>query len=119
LSDLLQYVVLVLELIYIVIGVFGIPIRRISKGGRLLQSILLCWGLLVLWGLIWVVVLPLVLSPFGKHIVLLFPEGHGMFAIVVLGWVPSVLVCSIASFITEIKNRNRTELLEKPPQATD
>jgi hypothetical protein len=119
LSDLLQYVVLILELIHVVIGVFGIPIKRMSKGASLLRSILLCWGLLVLWGLIWIVVLPLALLPFGRHVVMLFPEGHGMFAIVVLGWVPSVLVCSIGSFIIEIKNRNKTELPEKSPQTTD
>lgn len=107
-SNSLQYVVLILELIHIVIGVFGIPIRRISKRGRLLQNILLCWGLLFLWGLIWIVVFPLALSPFGKHIVMLFPEGHCAFAIVVLGWLPSVLVCSIASFIIEVKNSKKT-----------
>jgi len=84
-----------------------------------LQNILLCWGLLVLWGLIWIIALPLALSPFGKHIIMLFPEGQCMFAIVVLGWVPSVLVCSVASFIIEIRNSRKTELRDNSLETAD
>jgi small neutral amino acid transporter SnatA (MarC family) len=42
----LQIIILVLEFIHLVFGVFGIPIYRMRKGGGLFVSTLLCWGLM-------------------------------------------------------------------------
>lgn len=96
-----QYLVLGLEAAHIIVGVFGIPIRRIWKGGGLFPNILLCWGLFVLWGVVWCIGLPLILSPFGNDIVLLFPESYAVAAILVVGLLPCTLICSIAFGIIE------------------
>lgn len=53
-----QVIILILEVIHLIFGVFGIPIYRMSKGGKLLPNILLCWGVYILWAVIWCIILP-------------------------------------------------------------
>ena len=81
---------------HIIFGVFAIPIYRICKGGGLFKSIILCWGLYILWGVVWCVLLPAIMLRFSDEALMLFPESIGVPAIILTGFIPSALVCSIA-----------------------
>lgn len=117
-NGVLQIAVIIAEGVHLVLGVFGVAIYRIYKGGDLFSSILLCWGLCILLGVIWCIVLPVVLLPFGKEVVLLFPEAIGAPALVFAGWIPCVLVCAIASgVITVVKRREKSETIGQAGRA--
>jgi hypothetical protein len=92
----LQIIVLILELVHLVFGVFGIPIYRMYKGGGVFVSTLLCWGLYIIWAFTWCVILPAIVYPYSKEVFGLFPDAIRVPFIIVLGCVPSLLVCSIA-----------------------
>jgi len=106
-NGILHVVILAVQGIHLVLGVFGVAIYRIYKGGGLFSNILLCWGLCILWAIIWCIALPIVFLPFGKGIVLLFPEAIGVPVIVFTGWLPCVLVCVIARAVRAIVNRGQ------------
>ena len=95
-NGILQVVILAAQGIHLVFGVFGVAIYRMYKGGGLLSSILLCWGLYIVWAVVWCIVLPAAALYFSKEIFLLFPEVIGVPVIVFAGWLPCMLVCSIA-----------------------
>jgi len=106
----LQIVILILEGIHLVFGVFAIPIYRMRKGKGLFGSILLCWGLEIIWAFTWCLILPAVVSPFGKEFCLLFPEAIGVGFVVVLGCIPSVFVCTIAyGIVRPIKHEGTSQ----------
>lgn len=98
-NGILQVVVIAAELVHLVLGVFGVAIYRIYKGGGLFSNILLCWGLCIVWAAVWCILLPVVFLPFSKEIFLLFPEAIGVPALVFVGWLPCVLVCAITHVI--------------------
>ena len=105
----MQAIIIILEFIHIVFGVFAIPIYRMWKGGTLDTNILLCWGLYILWAFIWCVILPVLCLQFSKELFFLFPESYGVVAIVFVGWIPSIFICSIAyAIIAVIKKRKCT-----------
>ena len=110
-----QIIILILEGIHLVFGVFGIPIQRMRKGGGLFGSILLCWGLYIIWGLVWCLILPAIVSPFSKAVFLMFPEVTGLPFIVVFGCLPSVLVCTIAhGIVRPLKRRSPSQATDEP-----
>ncbi len=104
----LQIIILILEGIHLVFGVFGIPIYRMRKGGGLFGNVLLCWGLYIIWAFTWCVILPLIVRLFSKELCLLFPEAIGVPFVVVLGCIPSVFVCTIAYGIVHPIKRDST-----------
>lgn len=103
-----QIIILILEGIHLVFGVFGISIQRMRNGGGLFGSILLCWGLEIAWAFTWSVILPVIVYPFSKEAHLLFPEATGVPFIVVFGGIPSTLVCTIAYGIVHPIERKTT-----------
>lgn len=103
----LQVIVLILQLVHLIVGVFGIPVYKIYKGGNLISNILLCWGLYVLWAVAWCVILPALFLPLGKNIYSLFPEAVGVGLIVFLGWIPSVICFAFAYAIIKIVAVNK------------
>jgi hypothetical protein len=111
-NGVLQVVILAAQGIHLVLGVFGVAIYRIYKGGGLFSSILLCWGLCIFWAVIWCFVLPVVLLPFGKEIFLLFPEVIGVPVLVFAGWLPCMFVCAIAhGFIATVRREKKPRAL--------
>ena len=111
----MQIVILILEGIHLVFGVFGIPIYRMRKGAGLLGSILLCWGLHIIWGLVWCLILPAIVVPFSKAVFLMFPEVTGLPFIVVFSWLPSLLVCTIAYGIVDLLKRKSPSRITDDP----
>ena len=112
----MQTIILILEFIHIILGVFGIPIYRMSRGGKLFSNFLLCWGLYIFWAIFWCILLPLICSIIlplilehpNKHVFSLFPEATGVPGIIFIGWIPSIIVCSIAYIVIyTIKKRKR------------
>jgi amino acid transporter len=117
----LQVIILILEGLCLISIVFGIPVYRIYKGGKPLPNILLCWGLSILWAITWCVVLPYISISLSlsKEIFLLFPEATGVPAIIILGWLPGTLVCSIAYIIvTLVKNERKLKTSKKSIEQT-
>lgn len=109
----LQIIILILESIHLALGVFGIPIYRMYKGGGLFVSTMLCWGLEIIWAFTWCVILPAIVSPYSKEVFLLFPDAIGVFPIAVLGCIPSVFVCTIAYGIVHPIRRRSTSRMPR------
>lgn len=120
-DNLLQIIILVVQIIHIVFGVFGISIYRMAKGGGLFGNIGLCWGLMFFWGIIWCVILPAIFLPLGKEIFLMFPDAQGVPVILFIGWIPSFVVCTSAYTVIFLykkgmsfyKKRNKDETPDK------
>lgn len=102
----LQTVIHILELTHIVLGVFVPPVYRITRGGRLAPNIGLGWGLVILWGVIWCMVLPALFTQ-NKEIFVLFPESHGMIALLLTGWLPSAVVCAGAYAVIVLMRKRK------------
>ena len=115
-NGFLQVIILTLQGINLIV-VFGIPIYRMYKGGKLFPNILLCWGLSILWAITWCFVLPVISLRFSKEIFLLFPEVIGVAAMIMFGWFPSITVCSIAYIIIN-PDRNKIKSIT-PKKSTE
>ena len=115
----LQIIILIFEAIHIVLGVFAIPIYRMYKGGSLLINTLLCWGLWIIWAFTWCVILLGIVYPYSRETLKFFPEAIGVPAIIVMGWVPSLLVCLLAcGIISVIKRESRSGAADRAPGQT-
>ena len=113
----LQIVILILELLHIVFGVFAIPIYRMHKGGSVFVNTLLCWGLWIVWAFTWCIILPAAIYPYNPEMLKLFPEAIGVPPLVILAWAPSLLVCSIAhGIISVIKRQSKPTTADQAPQ---
>jgi hypothetical protein len=108
-DNILQILILIPEGIHLFIINFGFPIFLLWKGGKLLTSILLCWGLHIIWAIIWCVILPGIASNVSHDLALKFPEAIGVFPIILTGWLPSVVVCTLAYAIIKIIKSRRSE----------
>jgi hypothetical protein len=67
-----------------------------------LTSILLCWGLNILWAFIWCIILPGIALHWSHDLFMKFPEAIGVFPIIITGWLPSLVVCTVAYAIIRI-----------------
>lgn len=113
----LQIIILMLECVHLVLGVFGIPIYRISRGGSVFVSTLLCWGLWIVWAFTWCVILPAAVCLWSREVIRYFPEAIGLPPLILLAWVPSLLICSIArAIISVIKRRSKSGAAGQTPQ---
>ena len=105
-DNILQIVILILQGIHLFIINFGFPIYRLWKGGKLLTSIFLCWGLLIIWAIIWCVILPGIASNMSHDLALKFPEAIGVLPIIVMGGISGLVVCTVAyAIIKTIKSK--------------
>ena len=106
---ILQTIIIVFESIHFFVGVLGIPVRRILKGGDWFLNSALCWVLYILWGVVWIIVIPIGVSSFSRELPLLFPEGPALVAVVAFGWIPSFAICLVAritySIVHQMKKR--------------
>lgn len=105
---MLQIMILIPQGIHLFIS-FGIPIYRMWKGGNLLLNTFLNYVLLVLWAITWCVMLPAFVLYFSKDIFRMFPEAIGVGAIIYIGWIHSLVVCSIAYAIIRIAKTWRSK----------
>ena len=108
-DNILQILILILQGIHLFIINFGFPIYRLWKGGTLLTSIFLCWGLLIIWAIIWCVILPGIASNVSHDLALKFPEAIGVFPIIGMGGIPSFFVCTIAYGIIKTIKQGRSK----------
>ena len=101
-DDTLQTMVLIPQGIHIVILNFGLPIYLMWRGRNALIGIVSCWGLFILWAIIWCIVLPMIALQFSKDLFLKFPDAIGVLPTIIFGWFPSIIVCLPAYFIIKI-----------------
>ena len=79
------------------------------------MNTLLCWGLSVIWAFTWCVVLPAVVLPYSKETLRFFPEAIGVPAIMVMGWVPSLLVCLLACLWYNLRDQTSEQIRSRRP----
>jgi hypothetical protein len=79
----------------------GLPIRRIATTGRFWSSFFHMWAGLVIWTILFCLIIPLLIS-FAfpqKHVFEHFPDGNGIAAMLVIGWLPCLILCSVTWII--------------------
>ena len=98
----MQEFILTLEFIHIILGVLLPLTIRIYKGKNFGITILIGWGLIIIWGITWLTLLPMILSPFvSDEILLMFPEAIGGPFILLFGWIQSIALCLAGLMIVE------------------
>ena len=107
-DKILQFMILIPQGIHLFTN-FGIPIYRIWKGGNLLINILLSYGLFVLWATTWCVILPAIALYFSEDLFRMFPEAIGVGAIICIGWIYSLVICSVAYAIIKMARKWRSK----------
>jgi len=104
-DNVLQILILIPQGIHLFIVNFGLPIYLLWKGGKLLTSILWCWGHIILWAIIWSIILPAIALHWSHDLFMKFPEAIGVFPIIAMGWLHSLVVCTVAyAIIRTIKS---------------
>jgi len=76
--------------------VLGLPIKRLITSGRFWPSFLRMWLYLFIWSLLFCFIIPLVITgAFHMDAFKHFPEGRGIPAMLMIGWLPCLILCSI------------------------
>lgn len=90
----------------------GLPIRHIIKTGRFFSAVLFMWLYLFLWTVVICTVLPLFLALVfrPKNVFEHVPDGMGLGAALLVGWLPSIMLCGAVSVLREfwIQFRSRS-----------
>jgi len=97
---LIDAVSLAVQLTAMIIAM-GLPVRRIITTGRFLTPFLLMWLSLILWAFLFCLIIPLLIFTafHEKHVFEYFPDMRGIVAAVMIGWLPSLVLCSVAFLI--------------------
>jgi hypothetical protein len=81
--------------------VLGLRIRRIAVGGYFWSSFFRMWMGMVIWALLFCLIIPSIIA-FAfhtKHVFEHFPEGPGVVAAFMIGWLPCLILCSLTWLI--------------------
>jgi hypothetical protein len=75
----------------------GLPICRIITTGRFWSSFFRMWLYLFLWTVLFCMVIPIFIAGafHVRHVFEYFPDGIGMGACFIIGWLPCIMLCSI------------------------
>ena len=88
--------------------VLGVPFVYVLRTGKLLRGFLLSWGLMflsifILSTVIYDLVSKLISPEFAAKFL---PEAKSVFAVILIGWIYSLIITSIAAYIRDlIKSR--------------
>ena len=87
--------------------VVGIPFWFVFRGLKFVKVVFLTWVLFILYSFVFSVVLPGIVYKFSSSIAIkCFPESIVIFPVILLGWIPSIIICLLGTALREfIKNR--------------
>ena len=97
-------------LIYVVtnlIGISGLIIAflYVLRNGKILNGILIGYGLTIICIFLVSVVLPGIVAIYDEEYCKYFPEAIGVIPVILTGWLPASIVTAIAAFIRHITKR--------------
>ena len=90
----------------------GFPIWRLATTGRFWPSFLPMWLFVFIWALLFCMIIPLSISfVFQENVFERFPDGRGIPAMLMIGWLPCLILCSITWVIRTfwIQYRSRSK----------
>src|ERR1700677_3819002 len=93
----------------------GFPIWRLVATGRFWPSFLRMWLFLFIWALLFCMIIPLFIT-FAfhqKYVFERFPDLKGIPAMLIIGWVPCLILCSITwvirTFWIQFRSRSKNQ----------